>query len=69
MALTLALILGDVVVRTAHLPFARGSDGGRSNRTVTRNRVGRGWELGGASRSSGTGNRIYCPVSSLLAYG
>ena len=52
MALALALILGDVFVRTAHLPFARGSDGGRSNRTVIRSRAGRGWELGDVSRSA-----------------
>ena len=52
MALAFAFILGLVVGRTAPLSFARGSDGGRSNRAVTRNRVGRGWELGGANRSA-----------------
>ena len=52
MALAFALILGLVVGRTAPLSFARGSDGGRSNRTVTRSRVGRGWELGDVSRSA-----------------
>ena len=66
--LALAFILGHVVVLTATLPFACGSDGGCSNRAVIRSRVGRGWELGDASRSSSTGNRIYRPVSSLLAY-
>ena len=51
-ALALAFILGHVVVRTASLPFACGSDGGCSNRAVTRNRVGRGRELGNAIRSA-----------------
>ena len=52
MALALAFILGPVVVLTATLPFARGSNGGCSNRAVIHNRVGRGWELGNATRSA-----------------
>ena len=52
MALALAFILGPVVVLTTTLPFACGSDGGCSNRAVTRNRVGRGRELGNAIRSA-----------------
>ena len=68
-ALALTFIFGHVAVLTAPLPFARDSDGGCSNRAAIHNRVGRGWELlGDASRGSSTGNRIYRPVSSLLAY-
>ena len=52
MALALAFILGHGVALTAPLPFACGSDGGRSNRAVTRNRVGRRRELGSAIRSA-----------------
>ena len=51
MALALTFVLGRVILRTACLPFTRGSDGGRSNRAVTRNRVGRGRESGNATRS------------------
>ena len=51
-ALALAFIPGHAAVRTASLPFACGSDRGRSNRAVTRNRVGRGRELGNAIRSA-----------------
>ena len=40
--LALAFVLGHVFVCTATLPFARGSDGRCSNRTVVRSRVGRG---------------------------
>ena len=67
-ALALALIPGHFAARTAPLPFAHGSDGGRNNRAIIRNRVVRGWELGAASRSSSTGDRSYRPASSLLAY-
>ena len=66
--LALAFILGRVVTRTAPLPFTRGSGGGRNNRAILRNRVGRGWGLGAASRSSSTGDGIYRPASSPLAY-
>ena len=52
MALAFAFILGLVVGRTASLPFACGSDGGCSNRVVIHSRVGRGWELGNATRSA-----------------
>ena len=68
LTLALTFILGRVVVRTACLPFACGRDGRCSNRAATRNRVGRGWELGDASRRSSTGSRVYCSASSLLAY-
>ena len=51
-ALALAFIPGHAAVRTACLPFACSSDGGFSNRAVTRNRVGRGRELGNAIRSA-----------------
>ena len=66
--LALTFISGLSVVLTAHLPFACGSDGGCSNRAVIHTRVGRGREVGGASRSGSTENRIYRHVSSLLAY-
>ena len=51
-ALAFAFIPGHAVVLTASLPFACGSDGGCSNRAVTRNRDGRGRELGNAIRSA-----------------
>ena len=66
-SLALVFIPGHFLVRTAHLPFARGSDGGCVNRAVILGRVGQGWEPGDASRSRSTGNRIYRPVRSLLA--
>ena len=69
LALALAFMLGHLFVLTTTLPFVCGSDGGCSNRAVIRNRVGRGWELGDASRSSSTGNRIYRPVSSIRVLG
>ena len=50
MALAFALILGLVVGRTAPLPFACGSDGGCSNRTVIRSRIGQGRELGNITK-------------------
>ena len=59
-ALALTFVLGRVSMRTACLPFTRGSDRGCSsrsdgrcsNRAVTRNRVGRRRELGSAIRSA-----------------
>ena len=57
--MALTLILGISAELPATLPFACGSDGGRSTRVGICSRIGRGWKFGVASRSASNGDRSY----------